>query len=82
MIMMPDPMSDTFGTLVVAVLGITLAIAFGRRWACEVFFSARRWYWRGRITEDMPMPWCDWCACYHHVTADCITKNGRRRCDR
>lgn len=26
---------------------------------------------------EQGMPWCDWCACYHHDTAECITKDGR-----
>ncbi len=32
---------------------------------------------RGGDVLEGPMPWCDWCECYHHSTAVCITKGDR-----
>jgi hypothetical protein len=27
-----------------------------------------------RAVQDEPMPWCDHCQCWHHVTAECIRR--------
>ena len=31
------------------------------------------WTWI-KVLENMPMPWCNNCKCYHHDTARCIKR--------